>query len=312
MLNRRFLRIKVMQALYAFFQHEGASPAHFEKELFKSLDKIHELYFTILGLIADIHHVALVVMDENKNKRMPGSDDLNPNMRFVENWLIKSIAESEDLKKEIARHRINWQNDQDLVRKLYLDIRNSVFFKEYMQTPQGTAEADRKFLISVVNGYLAENEVLTSYFEEKNIHWADDTFVAYNSVVRTLEETGAQFKIQPLLRDPQDDENFMSVLFNKTILYRQNLQDIIAKHTENWEMDRIANMDMLLMQMALAEVLYLPNVPVKASLNEYIDISKEYSSPNSKVFVNGVLDKSIAELKAAGKIQKSGRGLKED
>lgn len=301
-----------MQALYAFFQHEGATPAAFERDLFKSLDKIHELYITIFALLGDIHHVSLVIMDENKNKRMPGSEDLNPNMRFVENWLLKSLTESEELKKEIARHRITWQNDVDMVRKLYLDIRSSELYKNYMAAPQGTAEVDRKFLIQVIQEFLSENEVLISYFEEKNIHWADDTFVAYNSVVRTLEECGATFKLQPLLRDKEDDENFMSVLFNKTILYRESLQEIIARHTENWEMDRIANMDMLLMQMALAEVLYLPNIPVKASLNEYIDISKEYSSPNSKNFVNGVLDKSIAELKAAGKIQKAGRGLKED
>ncbi len=301
-----------MQALYAFFQHEGATPAAFERDLFKSLDKIHELYITIFALLGDIHHVSLVIMDENKNKRMPGAEDLNPNKRFVENWLLKSLTESEELQKEIARHRITWQNDVDMVRKLYLDIRSSDVYKNYMAAPQGTAEVDRKFLIQIIQEFLAENEVLISYFEEKNIHWADDTFVAFNSVVRTLEECGATFKLQPLLRDKEDDENFMSVLFNKTILYRNNLQQIIARHTENWEMDRIANMDMLLMQMALAEVLYLPNIPVKASLNEYIDISKEYSSPNSKNFVNGVLDKSIAELKSAGKIQKAGRGLKED
>lgn len=312
MLNRRFLRIKVMQSLYSFFQHEKADMVQFEKELFKSLDKIHELYFSILALITDMHHVAMVMVDENKNKRMPNEADLNPNLKFVQNSLLVSLAGSKELKGQIEKRKISWQNDFDVVRKIFIEIRNSDIYKEYQTSTVTSEEEDRNFIISIITEYLSENEVLASLFEEKNIHWADDAFVAFNSVIRNFESFEGEFKIQPLLKDEKDDLEFMSALFKKTIIYKGQFEELIDKHTKNWDLERIASMDMLLMQMALAEILYIPNVPVKASLNEYIDISKEYSTPNSKTFVNGVLDKIIADLKEQGKISKTGRGLKEN
>lgn len=312
MLNRRFLRIKVMQALYSFFQHEKANPAQFEKELFKSLDKIYELYLSILALISDLHHVALVIIDENKNKFRPNENDLDPNLKFVNNSLLVSISNNKALKEQLEKKKISWQNDFDVVRKVFTEIRNGEEYKEYLAQKTSGIKEDRDFIISIITEYLSENEVLISLFEEKNIHWADDTFVAFNSVIRNFEDFNGEFKMQPLLKDEKDDLEFMSLLFNKTILYHGQFEELIDKHTQNWEIERIANMDMLLMEMALAEILYIPNVPVKASLNEYIDISKEYSTPNSKTFVNGVLDKIIAELKRENKINKTGRGLKEN
>lgn len=301
-----------MQALYSFFQHEKADPAQFEKELFKSLDKIHELYFSILALIIDLHHVAMVMVDESKNKRLPNATDLNPNLKFVNNSLLLSLEKNHELKSHIEKRKISWQNDFDVVRKIFNEIKNSEIYKEYQASSEISAEEDRNFIISIITEYLSENDVLASLFEEKNIHWADDAFVAFNSVIRNFEAFEGEFKIQPLLKDEKDDLEFMSALFKKTIVYKGQFEELIDKHTKNWDLERIANMDMLLMQMALAEILYIPNVPVKASLNEYIDISKEYSTPNSKTFVNGVLDKIIADLKAQGKISKTGRGLKEN
>ncbi len=301
-----------MQALYSFFQHEKGNAANFEKELFKSLDKIYELYFSILALISDMHHVALMVVDENKNKRLPNQNDLNPNLRFTQNSLLLSLVANSHLKLEVEKRKISWQNDADVVRKLFTEIRNGEAYKNYLLSESNDYKADRDFVIALITEHLSENEVLISLFEEKNMHWADDTFVAFNSVIRNFEDFEGEFKVQPLLKDEKDDLEFMSVLFNKTIIYKQQYDELIDKHTKNWEIDRIANMDMLLMQMALSEILHIPNVPIKASLNEYIDISKEYSTPNSKVFVNGVLDKIIAELKRDNKINKTGRGLKEN
>lgn len=311
MLNRRFLRIKIMQMLYSFFQHENADMAFFEKELFKSLDKIYHLYLYILALFGDLHHTALMVIDENKNKRLPGPEDLNPNLKFVNNTLLVAITQNQELKKEIEKYKISWQNDFDLVRKLFSEIRNSEQYKKYMSSSTQSVKEDREFLINLILTHLAEHELLNHVFEEKNIHWVDDNFVAFNSVIRTFETFEGKFKLMPLLKDEEDDKNFVSVLFRKTIMYNKQYEDIIQAHTKNWELDRIANMDMLLMKMAIAEILHLENIPVKVSLNEYIDISKEYSTPNSKTFVNGVLDKVIADLKGGNKIHKTGRGLKE-
>jgi transcription antitermination protein NusB len=300
-----------MQALYAFFQHEKANVSQFEKELFKSLDKINELYLSILALIRDIHHISLVMIDENKNKRLPSKEDIDPNMKFANNALLVSLSNNKDLTSLLEKKKISWQNDFDLVRKIFNDIRNGALYKDYMSSAASDLNEDRQFIIDLITQHLSENEVLTSLFEEKNIHWADDAFVAFNSVIRNIEDFEGEFKLQAMLKDEKDDLEFMSQLFNKTILYQTQFEELIDKHTKNWEIERIANMDMLLMKMALAEILYIPNVPVKASLNEYIDISKEYSTPNSKTFVNGVLDKIISELKRDNKIVKTGRGLKE-
>ncbi len=301
-----------MQALYSFFQHEKADLAHFEKELFKSLDKIYELYLSILALVNDLHHVSMVMVDESRNKRLPNEADLNPNLKFVNNSLLVSLSNNAELKKQIEKRKISWQNDFDVVRKLFNEIKNGELYKTYQESGNNNIEEDRNFIVSLITEHLSENEVLISLFEEKNIHWADDTFVAFNSAIRSFESFEGDFIMQPLLKDEKDDLEFMSVLFKKTIIYKDQFEELIDKHTKNWDIERIANMDMLLMEMALAEILYLPNVPIKASLNEYIDISKEYSTPNSKTFVNGVLDKIIADLKEQNKINKTGRGLKEN
>lgn len=302
-----------MQALYSFFAVEKGNAKDFEKEMFKSLDKISDLYFYILALIKDIHHVSMVTIDENKNKRLPSKEDLSPNMKFVNNILLEKISTCKELNVQLEKRKLSWQNDFDVVKKLFNEIRNGETYKNYMSTSSVSVKEERDFVIALITEHLSENQILISLFEDKNIHWVDDSFVAFNSVIRTIEDfNGGEFKILPLLKDEKDDLEFMSVLFNKTILYKQEFEALIDKHTKNWELERIANMDMLLMEMALAEILHIPNVPVKASLNEYIDISKEYSTPNSKTFVNGVLDKIIAELKRDNKINKAGRGLKEN
>lgn len=301
-----------MQALYSYLQHEKGNTAQFEKDLFKSLDKIYDLYLLLLALLADLQHVALVIIDENKNKRLPTAADHNPNLRFVQNTVLESLSKNPKLKELLEKKKLNWQGDYDVVRRLFNEIRESAYYLEYMKTPVGDVRADSNFIIYVLTEHLSENEVLLSLLEERNLHWADDAFVAFNSVIRSLEDFKGEYEIQELLKDEKDDLEFMSVLFNRCIVHREQLEEIIGKHTQNWELERIAAMDMLLMEMALVEILYLPNVPIKASLNEYIDISKEYSTPNSKTFVNGVLDKAIAELKRDNRIQKTGRGLKEN
>ncbi len=311
MLNRRYLRIKTMQTLYSYFQQEKADIGFYEKELFKSLDKIYDLYIYVLVLFTDLHHTAHLVLEENKNKRLPTKEDLDPNLRFIENSLLVALTNSEDLKKEVIKRKISWQSDFDLVRKLYAELRNTELYKEYMASPTPSAKEDKQFLISAATEFLYDHELLNHLFEEKNMHWADDTFGAFSMVSRTFEAFTGNLKLQPLYKDPEDDQNFISLLFRKTIAGDKEYDQLIDLKTKNWELERIASMDVLLMKMAIAEFLHVSNVPVKVSLNEYIDISKEYSTPNSKTFINGVLDKIIADLKRDNRIQKTGRGLME-
>lgn len=311
MLNRRFLRIKTMQALYSYFQQDSGDIVASEKELFKSLDKIYDLYVYVLVLLTDIHHTAHLVIEENKNKRLPSKEDLDPNLRFIQNRVLVALTESGELRKEVANRKISWQNDFDLVRKLYAELKQTELFKNYMEMPQNSIKEDKQFLISVVTEFLYQHDLLNHLFEEKNMHWADDTFGAFSMITKTIETFTNEFRLIPLYKDKEDDMKFISTLFRKTIAGDKEYDALIDSKTKNWELERIASMDVLLMKMALAEMMNVSSVPVKVSLNEYIDISKEYSTPNSKTFINGILDKLIADLKRDGKIEKTGRGLME-
>jgi N utilization substance protein B len=311
MLTRRHLRIKTMQTLYAYFKQDNGDIAFYEKELFKSLDTIYDLYITVLALFADMHHTAHLVIEEHKNKRLPSAQDLAPNLKFIQSPLLTALSASPELKKEITNRKISWQNDYDLVRKLYAEIRQSEAFDAYMSTPSGNIKEDRDFLVLLVSDFLAEHDLLIHLFEEKNIHWTDDSFVAFSMVIRTFETFNGQFKLLPLYKDAEDDKKFAATLFRQTIVNNEEFEKIIEAKTQNWELERIAAMDVLLMKMAIAEFINITNVPVKVSLNEYIDISKEYSTPNSRTFINGVLDKIIVDLRSQNKIQKTGRGLME-
>jgi N utilization substance protein B len=297
--------------LYSYFQQDKPDIAFYEKELFKSLDKIYDLYIYVLVLFNDMHHTALLVTEENKNKQLPNKEDLNPNLRFIDNVVLTHLTHSSELKTEVLNRKISWQSDFDLVRKLYAELRTTDLYKNYMASTSPSAKEDKQFLISVATEFLYEHDLLNHLFEEKNIHWADDTYGAFSMVSRTFENFTGSLKLVPLYKDAEDDTQFISTLFRKTIAGDKEYDKIIDDKTKNWELERIATMDVLLMKMAIAEFLHVNNVPVKVSLNEYIDISKDYSTPNSKTFINGVLDKIIADLKHDNKIQKTGRGLME-
>src|ERR1041385_9362699 len=150
MLNRRFLRIKVMQALYSFFQHEKADPAHFEKELFRNLDRIYDLCLYVLALLVDLQHVSLLVIEENRNKHLPSKEDLNPSMKFPNNSLLKSLAENKELRTLLDRKRIGWQEDYSIVRKIFNEIRNGKLYKSYLAAGPGWFTEDRNFVIGLI------------------------------------------------------------------------------------------------------------------------------------------------------------------
>jgi N utilization substance protein B len=313
MINRRFLRVKVMQALYSYFQSGNTDMAKAEKEMFQQIEKVYDLYVYLLVLLTDIHHAANVVLEDNKNKRLPTKEDLSPNTRFLDNPILVSLNNSEQLKKEVSNRKVSWQNDRDMVRKIFNEIRNGEDYKAYMASTEHSSKEDKKFLELMVRNHIADNQLLEFWLEEKNIYWTDDIFLVLTTVLKTIEgaEENGKVTLSPLYKDAEDDKLFARTLFTKCIAYNQEAEAMISAKTQNWEIERIAFLDVLLMKMALAEVLYLPNIPVKVSLNEYIEIAKQYSTPKSKIFINGILDKAVAELKESGKVQKTGRGLLE-
>lgn len=313
MLSRRHLRSKALQALYAYFQSDNNNIAAGEKELTHSIDKVYDLYLFQLSLLPELVDYAVIKMEEAKLKRLPSPDDINPNMRFINNRVIEKLRINRNLRRALDTKKINWVSEQEFTKQIFSLIRETPEYVEYLNNPEDSFENDQLYISKLYKKYISEAEDLESYFEEKSIYWSDDWDLVSSTIIKTIKsfkESSDDFHpISPLYKDEEDDRDFVMNLFRKTIFNNQQFEDIIADKTKNWEVDRIALIDILILKMAMAEVINFPSIPVKVTLNEYIDISKRFSTPKSKTFVNGVLDKIIFDLKRDGKIQKTGRGL---
>lgn len=302
-----------MQALYGYFRDENADIKIAEKNLFQSVDKTYDLFLHLLSFLANMQFCARIAMEEARGKHLPTKEDLNPNKKFVDNKLLSAISDSKSINTEFAKKTVSWQNDQDLVRKVFGELKNTDFYKEYMHGGPNSFAEDKKLLKEILSDLLYDHELFRFWFEERNIHWSDDLHFAFVFLNKWLDglQSETDITLPSLYRDPVEDKKFTADLFRKTIIHTAEYDSLIDKHTQNWELERIATLDILLMKMALSEILHISNVPVKVSMNEYIDLAKEYSTPQSGRFINGVLDKMVAELKQEGKIQKTGRGLLE-
>lgn len=312
-LNRRYLRVKVFQALYAY-ESSNADLTTGEKNMLKSINDIQDLYLYMLLLLTDMVEMARRQIETNKVKRLPTPEDLNPNLKFVENKVAEIIDSNVEIQKLIETKKISWAVESDNVKKLWRLVRDSDEYIEYMANPERSFQEDKQFLITIFKNYVAEYEVLHDFLEDRSMYWHDDLALVAVNIVKFLntlkQDDDTNRSILPTLyKDKEDDVKFIKELFKKTITHEEELSKLIDENTSNWELERIAKLDVLLMKMALTEVLYFRNIPVKVSLNEYIELSKNYSTPNSATFVNGVLDKLIQKLKADNKILKTGRGL---
>lgn len=315
MLNRRYIRVKVMQALYAFFQSSDKDLSKSEKELFNEIDKIYDLYIYQLSLLLEVIHVASLITEDAKNKRLPSQNDLNPNLKFIQNKFIEQLNQNIHLKREIHNRKISWNNEYEMVKKIFNKIKLGELYQKYMTSSDDSYARDHEFIAEVFKEHIADYELLNHFYEERNLYWGDDIFLVNPMIVKTIdffkETSSPELKLIPLYKDELDDKQFAKELFRQTILQESETKKLVAEKTKNWEVERIALMDILIMKMAITELTYFSNIPVKASLNEYIEISKMYSTPKSKVFINGILDKLIIDLKRDGKIVKMGRGLME-
>ncbi len=313
MLNRRHLRIKVLQALYAWFRSDDNNYAAGEKELFFGINKIYEMYVFYLLLFGELKSFAEYRIDENKKKRLPSEEDLNPNLKFVNNRVFCLLSDNKSLTKASEDLKINWVGEQDLVKKLYYLVVEDEVYQDYMSTTDSDWEQDRNFALKIFKKVIANFELVHNFFEEKSIYWNDDVDFTCSMILKTIktfdESSDEHTPILPLYKDESDEKNFAKTLFRKAIMSDQENEEIIKKFSQNWEVERIALMDILLMKIAITEAREFETIPLKVTLNEYIDISKFYSTPKSNGFINGILDKAFEDLKAKGAIKKVGRGL---
>lgn len=312
MLSRRHLRIRVMQALYAYYQSDPKDIRRTEQELLNGTEKIFDLYLTLLLFLSELSHQEEVYYTDSPASLLTGlrktAERKIGDMAFVQ-WLENNTA----FRDQVKKRKINWQQDIDTVKKAFHHLKQKEEYSNYISKPGSDGEEENEFLKWLVNEFFKVTDFVSHLIEEKNLYWAESFELAVSLVQKTTEpaKKGSSFELLPLYKDADDDIRFMQDLVIKTIRDDSYFQQLIAQKTKNWDAERIALVDIILMKMALCEILNLSNIPVKVSINEYIDISKDYSTPNSKAFINGVIDKLVIELKQQGKIHKTGRGLVE-
>jgi len=310
MINRRHIRVKVMQSLYAMQQNQNEDLVREEKFLKHSILKMYDLYVLNFLLIIELQKLAAKKIELSKKKILATTQDLQPNTTFIDNAVINKISESISLESFLAMHKIdNWELDDEYVKIIFDELQKSDFYKEYLEQ-ETNFNNDKEFVITLFKEIIAPNEKLAEYYEDKMISWVDDIPFVNTWVLKTLnkQKEKKSFNLGDLYKD-KDDEDFVLELFRKSILKGKNYEEEIIKKTPNWESDRIADIDMILMKMAVTEFVDFPSIPVRVSINEYLEIAKDYSTQKSSYFINGVLDKVSKEFMKTKKIEKIGRGL---
>lgn len=316
MLSRRLLRIKTVKSLYSYFQSGEESLIRSEKELAASIRKSYELYLMLIALVGEVAEVARERIAIGQAKLMPTEADLRPNMRFVDNRVVAKIQESATLADAMTRYKVSWRGQETLVKRLYQDMIAAPYYKRYMEgeAPLNEREAfaaDRRFVTDFLSTHIEDNEYFEEALEEMSMFWVDDIAYSLGLAIRTigfLNENSADLDVMPMYRNDEDKE-YVETLFRKALVNHEEYFGYVDKFTQNWDFDRIAFMDKLIMLAAITELTQFPTIPVKVTLDEFIEISKYYSTPGSSVFVNGILDKVVVWLTEEGKIVKSGRGL---
>lgn len=317
MINRRFLRVKVLQAVYAYLGSGEDVVENGVKHLLESIDKMKDLFVWQLSFLVETKRFAENRIEENKRKNFPTQEDLHPNMRYVENRVLNALENNRDLRKEEERLKINWADHQDIVRNYYNMMRNTQEYNDYMSNSVNNFEHDKKFIVKMINEYFADLDVLQDFYEEKSIFFVDDYHLVSSMLVKFFSDIKASFNETSLLptiykteKDAvNEDKEFVKNLFRQVLKHDDEYGKLVGTNTSNWEKERVCVMDMIILKLALTEFLCFPYIPVKVTMNEYIEISKYFSTPKSKIFVNGILDRILKKLTEENAIVKKGIGL---
>jgi transcription antitermination protein NusB len=312
MVSRRLLRTKILQICYAYLKSDNQSINQSEKELFFSIQKSYDLYHYLILLMIDVAQFAQTRIDLGQQKRMPTFNDLNPNKKFVENKLIQQLENNSALKQYLNNNKLSWVNYPELIKNLYIEIRDSELYSRYMGSTVSTYLEDKKFISDVYSQIIINFEPLYQNLEEQSIYWNDDVEFVINMILKSFRAFKANsdenVELMPLFKNDEDIE-FTKRLFRKLALNYKDYEQLISGFIQNWDVERVAFIDNVVMCLAIAELLEFSDIPTKVTLDEYIEIAKFYSTQKSNIFINGILDKVVEHLKKEGKIIKTGRGL---
>jgi len=301
MISRRLLRIKVLKEVYSSFSANHRTVEAANKSLAASVSKTYELYHYLMLLAEELRDYALQQLELGKQKQLITDEERNPNTKFVENEFISLVEKNAALQKFCEKHKLSWKNTGSTIKKLLQALQESELYRGYMSSPTRSFAEDKAFVIQLYEQQLEDFEPLLSTLEEQSILWIDDVEFTLSQAIKTFksfkQDQSPYTPLLPLYKD-KADERFARQLLHRAVTCSSEYRELIDKHTENWDVERIAFMDIVIMVTAIAELIEFPEIPIKVSLNEYIEISKYYSTPNSSTFINGVLDKVVSELQA--------------
>jgi len=311
-LNRRHIRVKVMQSVYAMHQNNSDNLEKEEKFLFYSIENIQDLYLTMVSSMMEIRNKEEDFLDKSSKKHLVTAAERNPNKKFINNAVLHLLAESNSISIALENRNVNaWHLHEEYILILLNEIKNSDLYKHYMRNEINTFEEDKQFIADVFTDLIAPNEKLYEFLEDNKLTWIDDIPLVNTHIakqLRDLKPTDENFSIPRVYKD-SDDKDFVKDLFRKTVLNEPELAKEFIDKTPNWDSDRIAEIDTIILKMAICEFLKFPSIPVKVTINEYLEIAKEYSTPKSSIFINGILDNLVKDFTTANKLNKAGRGL---
>lgn len=314
MLTRRHIRVKVLQSIYAFNQSEHPDLDKQEKFLFYSIEQMLDLYLLMLQLLVELRNHAENYLLLSQKKHLATVEEKNPSRTFVDNKLIRLIESNKVLAELIKRKKLNyWIQDSEYIGILFKDLRSQDWYHEYLSNASTSFAEDQSFIIKAFKKVIAPNDKLYEYLEDRRLTWIDDFPIVNTAMVKMLSKLShknSAVTLIPELYKDEEDKEFALRLLQKVLLNDEILFSEIEGKTPNWDKERIAEIDMIILKMGIAEFLYFPSIPVRASINEYLEIAKEYSTPKSSIFINGILDKIVKEFEVAKKLNKIGRGLR--
>lgn len=313
MFNRRFLRVKVFQSIYAFKQDEGASRAIYEKNLVKNLDKSYELYLYLISFSLEYKFFAEKELEAQQSRHYPNAETIALLQAFINNKVIAQFERTESLKIKLRDYKVKFHNASDTLRNVFLLTKEMPIFVDYAKLSNPSIEEDKNILLALYEELIADNEFFNFFVEENYANWEDDMVMVTQALQKTImghKNGGADFQTS-FFKDKEEDLRFAKDLFYKTLENEDEFTSLISAKAQNWESDRIAMIDLLLMKMALCELMYFSQIPVKVTINEYLELAKLYSTPQSHGFINGLLDKIQIDLQKQGRVAKAGRGLVE-
>jgi N utilization substance protein B len=300
-----------MQSIYAMHQKNSEEMEKEEKFLLQSIDNIQDLYLIMLSTLTEIRKKEIVFLEASSKKHLATPEEKNPNQKFINNAVLLQLEENSSLSIALEKRKINnWSLNDDYILILLSDIKQSDLYAKYMSNRKNTFEEDKQFVVDMFTELIAPNEKLYEYLEDNKLTWTDDIPLVNTQIQKQLKQVSekSEFRVEKLYKDEEDKE-FVGNLFRKTVLNEIELAKEYIDKTPNWDADRIAEIDTIILKMAICEFLKFPSIPIKVTINEYLEIAKEYSTPKSSIFINGILDNLVKEFQTEDKIKKTGRGL---